>query len=88
MTESQVITVDTLRTWLLDRVAFYLELPATDIETDAKLVEYGLDSVYALTLCGDVEDEFELMVDPTIAWDYGTIDALAEKLHAELSERR
>ncbi|MEU7604614.1 acyl carrier protein [Streptomyces sp. NPDC040724] len=62
--------------WLTEKVAFYLEIPEADILPDVKLVEYGLESVYALALVGDVEDEFEIEVEPTLAWDYPTINAL------------
>jgi hypothetical protein len=45
-----------LRAWLTNRVAEYLRLPAPEIDTSTQLAEYGLDSVYALALCGDIED--------------------------------
>ena len=40
------------------------------------LAEYGLDSVAALSLCGDIEEEFGLIVEPTVAWDHPTVQAL------------
>jgi acyl carrier protein len=73
-----------LRDWVLGRVAYYIEGSAADIDPDAKLVGYGLDSVYALTLCGDIEDEFGLVVDPTLAWDYPTVNAIAGYLAEHL----
>ena len=51
---------------------------AGSFTVDTPLAELGLDSVYALTLCGDIEDEYGLDVDPTIVWDYPTIRELAE----------
>ncbi len=72
-----------LAQWLTERAAFYLEIPAEQIAPDVKLVEYGLESVYALALCGDVEDEFDIELEPTLAWDYPTI----EKLSGLLLER-
>ncbi|MEV0534376.1 acyl carrier protein [Kitasatospora sp. NPDC050463] len=76
-----------LRGWLTDRVAFYLEIPVEQIEPDVKLVEYGLESVYALALCGDAEDEFGIELEPTLAWDYPTVDALAGLLAEKLAEQ-
>jgi acyl carrier protein len=73
--------------WLLERVAFYLERPAHELDADVKLVEYGLDSVYALSLCGDVEDRYGLEVEPTLAWDYPTVNAIAGYLLEELGQR-
>jgi acyl carrier protein len=71
-----------LSDWLRERVAYFVECPVTDIATDVKLVEYGLDSLYALTLCGDIEDTFGISVSATLAWDYPTIDAIVGLLAA------
>lgn len=80
------ISAETIRDWLLERVADYVEMPVADIKSDVKLVEYGLDSVYALTLCGDIDDEYGIEVDPTLAWDYPTVDAIVGYL-LELLEK-
>ncbi|MEU5956278.1 acyl carrier protein [Streptomyces sp. NPDC047525] len=71
-----------LSDWLRERVAFFLECPAADIAVDVKLVEYGLDSLYALTLCGDIEDTFGIPVSPTLAWDHPTIESIVGLLTA------
>lgn len=76
-----------IHAWLSERIAFYLEVPADVVDPSVKFVEMGLDSVYALTMCGDIEDRFELTVEPTIAWDHPTVDALAAHLHDELDRR-
>ncbi|MFD4630231.1 acyl carrier protein [Streptomyces sp. NPDC058284] len=71
--------------WLVDRVAYYLDRAPAEIDKGTELAEMGLDSVYALTLCGDVEDRFGLVVEPTMAWDHPTIDAITAYLAAELA---
>lgn len=76
-----------LRTWIIDRVAYYIEREPADIDAEAPLAGYGLDSVYAFAICGDIEDEFCLPVEPTSVWDHGTITALADHL-AGLSPAR
>lgn len=73
-----------LREWLAARVADYLERPADQIRPDATFAECGLDSMYALMLCGDVEDHFGLPMEPKVAWDHRTIDALAGYLADQL----
>lgn len=77
-------SLESLRTWLAARVAAYTRRPAYEIRTDVPLAEYGLDSVYALTLTGDIEDHLGLAVDPTVMWDHPTIDALTQALLQEL----
>lgn len=69
-----------LRTWLTQRVAEYLGLPAHEIDTGRQLADYGLESVYALALCGDIEDHLDLRVEETIVWDHPTIDELGAHL--------
>jgi acyl carrier protein len=64
------------RGWLLDRVALYLGRDADTIDPTVPLAEYGMDSVCALSLCGDLEDEFGLLVEPTLLWDHPTVQAL------------
>jgi acyl carrier protein len=78
--------VQQLAQWLTERVAYYLGIPAEQIKPHVKLVEYGLESVYALALCGDVEDELGIEVEPTLAWDYPTIDSLVALLIEKTAE--
>lgn len=75
---------DEIRTWLTERAAYYLDRPAEEIDPATTLVEMGLDSVYALTLCGDAEDRYGLVLAPSTAWDHPTVDALTAYLLAEL----
>ncbi|MCY0947064.1 acyl carrier protein [Streptomyces antarcticus] len=85
MSEPTVRTeLDQIRQWLTERVGYYLERSPEQIDQSAPLVEMGLDSVYALTLCGDVEDRYGLLVEATVAWDHPTIDALTTHLADEL----
>lgn len=73
------------RGWLLDRVALYLGRDAETIDPTVPLAEYGMDSVCALSLCGDLEDEFGLVVEPTLLWDHPTVQSLLGFLATELA---
>ncbi|MFI2612148.1 acyl carrier protein [Kitasatospora sp. NPDC018619] len=83
-TTETALSPQELGDWLTERVAFYLECPAEDVDRTRRLVEMGLDSIYALTLCGDIEDHFGIAVEPTLAWDHPTVEALTAFLGAEL----
>jgi len=74
---TQLISTD-IEQWLTGRVLAYGKVAPDSFTVDTQLAELGLDSVYALTLCGDIEDEYGLDVDPTIVWDHPTIRELAE----------
>lgn len=70
--------------WLIGRVLAYGKVDAGSFTPETPLADLGLDSVYALTLCGDIEDAYDLDVDPTIVWDYPTIRQLADGISARL----
>ncbi|MEV7027321.1 acyl carrier protein [Kitasatospora sp. NPDC093558] len=72
--------------WLSARVAMYLRRPAISIQPTVPLAEYGMDSVQALSLCGDLEEEFGLDVEPTLLWDYPTIESLLGYLGQVLAD--
>ncbi|MET0233301.1 MAG: acyl carrier protein [Kibdelosporangium sp.] len=76
-----------LQEWLAGRIAGYLDIPPGRLDPDQPFAEIGLDSVYALTLCGDVEDALGIEVEPTMAWDHPTTTALAQGIHDELRSR-
>lgn len=66
--------------WLTERVATYLRRSPQDIDTSVPLADYGLDSLTALAVTADIEDEFEVSVDDALTWDHPTIDALGAAL--------
>jgi acyl carrier protein len=73
-------SLESLQEWLTSRVAAYVQRTPEEIKANVPLSDYGLDSVYALTLSGDIEDHLGLSLDPTVMWDHPTIAALSEAL--------
>lgn len=65
-----------LEAWLTARVAEHLERPPEGIRPDVSLAEYGLDSMGAYLLCGEIEDHLGITLDAEVAWDYPSIEAL------------
>jgi acyl carrier protein len=78
-------TATDIETWIVGRIVAYGKLDAAGFTAQTPLNELGLDSVYALTLCGDIEDEYGIDVDPSSLADYKTISELAEGLRARLA---
>jgi acyl carrier protein len=76
-------TPEQIRAWLVDRIAYYVMLPTHEIEPDVSLADYGLDSVYAFALCGEIEDTLGIQIEPTLLWDVDTVTTLT----AHLSDR-
>ncbi|MEU2081780.1 acyl carrier protein [Streptomyces albus] len=73
--------------WLTARLAAFLQRPAGSIDPRTPFAEYGLDSVAALSLYGDIEEEFALYLEPTVAWDHPSVEALARHLADEYARR-
>ncbi|WP_030766016.1 acyl carrier protein [Streptomyces sp. NRRL F-2664] len=70
--------------WLYARLSLYLRRAPETIDPTVPFAEYGMDSVAALSLCGDLEDEFGLEVEPTLLWDHPTVERLAGHLASVL----
>ena len=71
---------DAVAAWLQDRIAVQLKQPPGSIDPRRPFVDYGLDSVQALALTGDLEAWLGQDLPPTLVWDYPTIEALANHL--------
>lgn len=70
--------------WLVDRIRFYGQVDADAVAPDTALTELGLDSIYVMTLCGDIEDTYGVGIDPTFFGDYDTLGEAGVALAARL----
>ncbi|QAY74693.1 acyl carrier protein [Agromyces protaetiae] len=78
-------TAADLEAWLIERIRVYDQVDADTITAEASLEDLGLDSIYALTLCGDFEDTYGEPLDPPVLAEYGTLGELAAGLAARLN---
>jgi len=56
------------------------ELRPAAVAHDKQFVTFGMDSVHAMMLVGDLEEHLSVRLAPTLAWDHPTIEALAAYL--------
>jgi acyl carrier protein len=70
--------------WIVDRIVFYGKVAAGSFDLDTPLTDLGLDSIYALSLCADIEDVYGLEVDPAIFDELPSIRLLADGISARL----
>lgn len=66
--------------WLVAQLADNLDLVAAEIDPSRPFAYYGLDSVQAVRLTTALEAWLGYSLSPTLAYDYPSIDALAEHL--------
>lgn len=75
-----VRSVEDFQEWLSESVARLAERPRRDIGPDVPIAEYGLDSVSALTVVVEAEEQFGIELDPADLWDYPTVCALSRRI--------
>ncbi len=66
--------------WIRDWMQRELSIAASDLAADRTFVQYGMDSVHAMMLVGDLEEHLARRLSPTLAWDHPTIERLAAHL--------
>jgi acyl carrier protein len=80
--------VEKVQNWLIDKLADQLSLDSQTISISESLTRYGLDSIDAVTMVGDLEDWLDLELPSTLFWDYPTIEKSSQYLaeNYDLSE--
>jgi acyl carrier protein len=69
-----------IETWLLEWLAARLALEAADVSRDRPFAEFGVDSLTAVELSHELEEQFKVPLPPIVAWNYPTPAALARHL--------
>ena len=72
--------------WLVQQLAARLKVPPEKIDRKEPFARYGLDSVQAIGLAGDLEAWLGRPLSPTLAYDYPNVEALAAYLSGTASE--
>jgi acyl transferase domain-containing protein/acyl carrier protein len=74
----------TIEAWLVSQIARRAGISAAQIEIRRPFVDFGLDSVQAVSLTGDLEVWLNQSLSPTLVWDYPNIESLAAYLAGEV----
>src|SRR6266702_2700473 len=78
-------TAKAIQAWLVSRLSQVLQVEPQDIDIHEPFTNYGLTSVDAVGLSGDLEDWLKRQFSPTLAYEYPTIETLARHLAGEPS---
>lgn len=82
------LDADELAAWLLANLAERLGIDAQAIDPFESLAGYGLDSAEAVGLVADLEDLLGISLQPTLALDYPTVDAIVCFLTLDAAEEQ
>ncbi len=74
---------DEIRNWLVSYLANLLEIRIDKISTTTNFDRYGLDSVAAVTLSGDLAEWLGCELDPALLYYYPTIESIVQFLTKE-----
>ncbi len=77
---TQPPTEETIRTWLVTNIANVVNMDPGKIDIHQTFDNYGLDSLQAVSLSGDLETWLSMEISPTVVWDYPTVELLAQHL--------
>jgi acyl carrier protein len=79
---------DDIQDWVRRHLGELLGVAPESIALDRKLSDYGLDSVDAVLMAGELEDYFAIEIDPASFIQYPTCEAMITSLTTALQARR
>jgi acyl carrier protein len=74
------MTQNTLQNWLREKISAETGAPAAEIDTHVPFENFNMDSLSMITLSYELEQFTGREIDPTIFYEYDTIDKLVTKL--------
>jgi acyl carrier protein len=73
-------TSEELEDWLITQISKELEIEVDDIDIELPFANYGFDSVSVVGLSGELEELLNIKLNPTIVYEFPTIQKLAGHL--------
>lgn len=73
-----------IQNWIVNYLAKLLEVKPDKIDITVPFDRYGLDSSAAIELAGGLETWLDRELDPTLLYNYPTIETLTQQLIEEL----
>mgnify|MGYP000498257578 CR=1 FL=1 len=73
--------MDFVRQELSSRV----KVPIEQIDASSQLIDLGLQSIDAVIMCGEIEDRFQVELDPSAIFQFQTVGTFVEDILKRLS---
>lgn len=71
------LTSEQIESWMVEKIAKALNVPADSIDITAPFTEHGLDSVASLQITGELQEKLGRELDATLFWEYPSIASLS-----------
>ncbi len=76
-------SADEVQQWLVEYLANYCQLSPDDIDVTLPFEDFAIDSATAIGMTGDLESWLGRTVDPTLLYDFPTIEKLSKCLESQ-----
>jgi acyl carrier protein len=77
---TKAVSAEAIQKWILEWLAREMQIPADDLDAAKSFESFGMTSLLAVTMTGDLEDWLGREVDPAIMYDHPTVAGLAGAL--------
>lgn len=81
------ITRDQVVDFLRGKVSQRTGVEESDITGETVLGEIGVRSIDAVLICGELEDAYELEIDPMLMFNYRTLDEVVTRVMEMLAQQ-
>lgn len=78
-------TATEIQDWIVAYLADLLEIEPDEVDVTISFDRYGLDSSAAVGMTGDLETWLGKELDPTLLYDYPTVEALVQHISLQNS---
>jgi acyl carrier protein len=85
ISERETFSKEKIQNWLKSYVANLLNINSKQVDITVPFDRYGLDSSSTVGMLADLEDWLRCTLDPTLVYDYPTIQSLAKHLDRGLN---
>ncbi len=80
------LSPEDIRRWLVEKIAFKLEIPEEEVDVHQFFDDFALDSTEALVLSGELENWLGFELETTALWYHPTITELSEYIAQKQAE--
>ena len=78
--EKEFPTEEEIKAWLVSNISSLIEIEPELIDIQTPLENYGIDSMQAMNLSGDMQEWLGRQLATAVVWEYPTIELLARHL--------
>lgn len=74
------VDIQSISHFITEKISAYAKVPISDLPIDKALEDIGLSSLDVVMISGEIEDEFDIEINPSIIFESKTIMEVATKV--------